>query len=90
MSKTPTHNSQLNFRHFRHFLFLSDFWMRPRPLRPEPEEGSRRLRDEAGRDAHLDQNYLNFNVLMARSARAMAMIQNRTMTLGSGQPFNSK
>jgi hypothetical protein len=34
--------------------------------------------------------YLNFSVLMANRARAMAMIQNRTITFGSGQPFNSK
>jgi len=34
--------------------------------------------------------YLNFKVLMARSASNMEMIQNRTITLGSAQPLSSK
>ena len=34
--------------------------------------------------------YLSFNVLMAISPRIRAMIQKRTITLGSAQPFNSK
>ena len=35
-------------------------------------------------------DYLNFRVLIATSPRMMPMIQNRTMILGSAQPFNSK
>jgi len=62
--------------------------MRPRPPRPEPGEGSRPAPERSGTGC--TPCYLNFRVLMAISARAMAMIQNRTMTLGSGQPFNSK
>jgi len=34
--------------------------------------------------------YRNFNVLMATSASAMAIIQNRTITLGSAHPVSSK
>ena len=34
--------------------------------------------------------YLSLSVLMASSASAMAMIQNRTITFGSGQPLSSK
>jgi len=34
--------------------------------------------------------YLNFNVLIDSSARMMAMIQKRTVTLDSGHPLSSK
>ena len=34
--------------------------------------------------------YLSLSVLIASSARAMAIIQNLTITFGSGQPFSSK
>ena len=34
--------------------------------------------------------YLNFNVARLKTANMIAMIQNRTMTRGSGQPFFSK
>ncbi len=35
-------------------------------------------------------NYLNFNVAKLINTKITVIIQNRTMTLGSGQPFNSK
>lgn len=34
--------------------------------------------------------YRNFNVLIARSASRIEMIQNRTITFGSAQPLSSK
>ena len=34
--------------------------------------------------------HLNFNVARLNTASTIAIIQNRTMTLGSGQPFFSK
>jgi hypothetical protein len=38
----------------------------------------------------LDMCYLSLSVLIASSASAMAIIQKRTMTFGSGQPLSSK
>ena len=36
------------------------------------------------------QGHLSFNVARLNTANTSAMIQNRTITLGSGQPFFSK
>jgi hypothetical protein len=39
---------------------------------------------------HAHRFYLNFSVLIASNAKASAMIQKRTITLGSAHPFSSK